>query len=378
MANTDEEKNADGTIEVAAPEAASVKDAPSAEITNATASETTAEDEVQPKKKRSRKKIAAVVVGILVVLVVGVVGFAGNFLFDFALNPNASYTMKSMMEGGDVSGFSNIDTAEVPYASEATTWFDEKREHVLITASTDDIDLSGWLFSATESDGSTSHDYAIVMHGYTGTPESMETYGYRLYQRNMNVLMPAARGHELSGGDYMGMGWPDRNDIVDWINYIVEQDPEANIMLLGVSMGGATAMNVAGMDLPSNVKCIVEDAGFTSVWDQFSTQLQNVFGVPSFPLLNSASLFCQIRAGWSFEEANAIESLNNATVPMLFIHGSEDTFVPVAGVDTAYDACGSEVKEKLIVEGAGHGLAAIEDPELYWETVYAFLDENFS
>lgn len=36
----------------------------------------------------------------------------------------------------------------------------------------------------------------------------------RFHDRGMNVLAPAARAHERSGGNYIGMGWPERIDIV--------------------------------------------------------------------------------------------------------------------------------------------------------------------
>ena len=173
------------------------------------------------------------------------------------------------------------------------------------------------------------------------------------------------------------MGWHERHDIVDWINTLVEQDPEAQILLFGVSMGGATVMMVSGEELPGNVKCIIEDCGYTSVWDEFKLQLKEVFGLPSFPLLNAASLVCQIRAGYSFEEASSVEQLKKATLPMLFIHGEEDDFVPYSMLQPVYDACASQEKELLSVPGAGHAESASTDPELYWGTVTAFLEKHF-
>ena len=79
-------------------------------------------------------------------------------------------------------------------------------------------------------------------------------------------------------------------------------------------MGGATVMMAAGEDLPDNVKCIVEDCGYSSVWDEFRLQLKNVFGLPTFPLLNAASLMSKTRAGYSFKEASSVKQLQKATV----------------------------------------------------------------
>ena len=67
-------------------------------------------------------------------------------------------------------------------------------------------------------------------------------------------------------------------------------------------------MMVSGEELPDNVKCIIEDCGYTSVWDEFKLQLKEVFGLPSFPLLNAASLVCQIRADTALRKPPAWNS----------------------------------------------------------------------
>ena len=77
-------------------------------------------------------------------------------------------------------------------------------------------------------------------------------------------------------------------------------------MLYGVSMGAATVMMASGeADLPVQVRCVIEDCGYTSVWDEFSGQLKELFGLPPFPVLNAADLVCRIRAGYSITEASA-------------------------------------------------------------------------
>ena len=195
----------------------------------------------QNARSHRKLKIAGIVA---LVVVVALLGFAGNFLFDFALNPRAPYTMKMMQDS------KNDKEGEQPDAedTEARAWVKENRESSNLTAD-DGTELAAWYFAASES----AHDYAVCLHGYTNEPIGM------------NVLAPAARAHERSGGDYIGMGWPERLDVVAWIGRIVAADPEARILVFGESMGAATAMNVAGESLPANVKCIIEDCGYTSV-----------------------------------------------------------------------------------------------------------------
>ena len=80
-----------------------------------------------------------------------------------------------------------------------------------------------------------------------------------------------------------------------------------------------------------------------------------------------------IRAGYEFKEASALEQVKKSSVPILFIHGSEDNFVHTEMVYELYDVCVSQ-KELLVVEGAGHGEAYSMDPELYFDTVFGFLE----
>ena len=328
------------------------------------------------RKLRARTVVLIVLAVILLLLCAGLV-VAGNFLFDFALNPNASFTMSGLFQGGEVEGIGDGPVLQLTperqawreYSAQAYEWFaaegqPTKLEQRLTGAVT-------WLHGVDfPQEG---HKYAILFHGYTGAAWQMAPYGKMFYEMGCSVLIPDARAHGESEGDYIGMGWLERPDVLGWINSVTGSDPDAEIVLLGVSMGGATVMMAAGEDLPDNVKCIVEDCGYSSVWDEFELQLKNVFGLPSFPLLNAASLVCRIRAGYSFREASSVKQLQKAQVPMLFIHGDTDTFVPFSMLDVVYEACASPEKEKLVVHDAAHGTAADTDPELYWSTVTAFV-----
>ena len=195
--------------------------------------------------------------------------------------------------------------------------------------------------------------------------------GQAYWERGFNTLMPDMSAHGESEGTYIGMGWLDRKDILLWIDYIISLDSQAEIYLHGVSMGGATVMMVSGEELPEQVQGIVEDCGYTSVWDIFSDELEYLFGLPDFPFLYSANLFGNIRAGYDFKEASAVEQVKKSQVPMVFIHGGEDNFVKTDMVYDVYEACPTE-KELLVIEGAGHGQAYGMDPELYFGTIFEF------
>ena len=309
-------------------------------------------------QKRRRGKIALIVVAVLAVLLTGVLLFAGNYLFRFALDPQA---------GGMIHGYES-DEWELTGKS---AWFAESAEDLWLE-SRDGLKLHALYLARPEE----SHKYVVICHGYGSIPQDMGGFAFRFYERGYNILAPAARAHELSEGQYASMGWLERLDIVDWVNTLAAQDPDAEIVLYGISMGGATVMMTAGEELPANVKCIIEDCGYSSVWDEFAGQLKEMFHLPTFPVLDAASLVTQVRAGFGFQEASAVEQLKKTSLPILFIHGEDDTFVPYWMLDVVYEACASPDKEKLSVPGAAHGAASGADPELYWSTVETFLEKH--
>lgn len=213
--------------------------------------------------------------------------------------------------------------------------------------------------------------WAICCHGYTSRPSVFAERAIEIYKMGFNVLMPSLRGHGDSESRLASMGWYDRLDVIDWITYILSLDPSAEIMLYGVSMGAATVMMATGEELPPNVKCAVEDCGFTSVWDEFNVQISKKAHLPSFPFLNAARTVGKIRLKYDFKEASALNAVRRSKTPTLFIHGDKDDFVPFWMLDVLYDNAACE-KEKLVVHGAEHASAHEVEPEIYWSRVRDF------
>ena len=139
-------------------------------------------------------------------------------------------------------------------------------------------------------------------------------------------------------------------------------------------MGAATVAMTSGEELPINVKAIIADCGYTSVWEQFSYQLDTLFSLPEFPILNVSSLVGQIRAGYSIKDASAIEQVKKSKTPILYIHGDQDDFVPYFMMEELYNAT-SSAKEMLTIKDAGHAKASEIDPETYWTTIYNFTNK---
>ncbi len=220
---------------------------------------------------------------------------------------------------------------------------------------------------------------AVLVHGYKDSAIKFFYFG-RMYNRDLhyNVLMPDLHAHGLSDGNDIQMGWKDADDVLNWIKVAEEVFRDENyrtaMIVHGVSMGAATTMNVSGKDLPEYVNAFVEDCGYTSVWEEFSMQLKEMFGLPAFPLMHSTSLICNMKYGWNFKEASPLISVSRCTRPMLFIHGDADDFVPFSMMQPLYDAK-PEPKEFWVAPGSAHANAYRDHPEEYTAVVRQFLDK---
>lgn len=321
---------------------------------------------------RNKKKIVIGIVSILLILTVGGLGFVGNYFFNYALvRQEGIVTAASVDENAPQSEELEAEKINKEKSKkEVNKWLKTVKTDEATVKSDDGLKLWGKIYLQDNK----SDKWAIIAHGYTSSHEDMQPIALNFYNQGYNVLTPDMRAHGNSEGQYIGMGWLDRKDMLKWIDYVISLDKNAQIALYGESMGGATVMMTSGEDLPSNVKAIVEDCGYTSVLEMFKKELNERFGLKPFPILNAAEMVTQLRAKYNFTEASALEQVKKSKTPMLFTHGGNDTYVPTKMVYELYEAANVE-KDMLIIDGAAHGAAPDVDPETYYEKVFSFLDK---
>lgn len=231
-------------------------------------------------------------------------------------------------------------------------WANTKDIEVVDIKNDRDITLKGYYLPAEEE----TKVFVLFAHGYRSS-HSGDPYNFiRFYHEEMKYNFMSV-DHVTAGeseGKYLGFDYFEAEDMFLWINYLTERfGNDIKIILHGVSMGGATVCKMASR-VPEQVKLIISDCAFTSAKDEF----ENVIGATAFkrayPLMYGIFNALNKRlAGFDFKETDVRESVREAKVPMLFVHGDADDFVPTRMVFELYDTCENE-KDLLIVEGAAH------------------------
>ena len=199
------------------------------------------------------------------------------------------------------------------------------------------------------------------------------------YSLGYNLLAVDERAHGQSEGAYITFGVHERRDAVTWAQYAEKHfGPEHPLFLGGLSMGATTVLLASALELPPSVRGIIADCGFSSPEAIMKSVLRaHVKWLPAGPLLALMNVCTRAFAGFSIKEASTLDAVSKTKRPILFIHGTADTFVPCAMSQAAYDACRAE-KQLVLVEGAGHGQSYLTDRPRVQAALETFLNQYAS
>ena len=325
------------------------------------------------KRKRKVFTILCIIILLLVVLYFILV----NFLVSAALVPSFMRKLESFQRITDESYAAQVQTSDIQVnrqlaLNQTNEWL-ETVDSQTISAVTDD----GYTLIAkefiTQEKNADNHKWVLVLHGYTGWKEEMYPFAFWYYEEGYHVIVPDLRCQGESEGDFIGMGWTDHYDCALWIDYILEQDADACIVIHGQSMGAATALMMTGEDdLSEHIVAVVSDCAYTDAYSMFGDKVKEWFYLPAFPLVDSARLVLKLRGGYDLMDASALDAVAKSSTPTLFIHGASDAMISVQMSKDLYDAATCD-KELLIIEGAGHAQAQDKEPETYYGVIREFL-----
>lgn len=315
------------------------------------------------KTSNKRRRWPWVVGGLVALLVVAFLG-AALYFFNVAMVAGHKSFIKNNTK---------IEKSDPLYAQKM--WFQKTPKQVwTMKSATGNLKLDADYIPAAKK----TNKSVLIAHGYMNDKDSMGAYAAMFHQLGYNVLIPDARAHGDSQGKYIGYGWPERYDERKWINRLIKENgADSQIVMFGVSMGGATTMMTSGIKLPSQVRAFIEDCGYTSVNAELMHEAKDLYGLPGFvawPLIKTMSGINRVANGFFIGQASSVKSLHHNHCPMLFIHGTKDTFVPTAMVYQNYAATRGP-KELWLVKGAVHAKSFATAPAAYQEHVKDFLEK---
>lgn len=214
----------------------------------------------------------------------------------------------------------------------------------------------------------------IFFHGYRacGLRDGSGAFGLS-EEAGFNLLIIDQRSTGNSDGNVITFGVKEKHDVLAWVDYVIKRfGDDVRIILAGISMGASTVLLASELDLPKNVKCITADCGYSSQTEIIRKVAKDLkFPVDIlFPFIKIGSL---VYGGFNIASRTPLDAVKNAKVPIFFIHGDCDTFVPCYMCDELYEACTSP-KRKLIVKDAAHGVSFFVEHETYKDYLHEFFN----
>ena len=268
---------------------------------------------------------------------------------------------------------------QTPYAEfaesipRALQWLQDHNAQEVRTKSFDGLLLRGkWV--PAENPKAT----IILFHGYH-THYIHDFAGiFSLYHSiGLNLLLVRQRSHGESGGKYITFGVRERKDVRSWVDFHNRTHGMDNVFLGGMSMGASTLLFAAGEDLPPNVRGITADCGFSSPAEILGHIIRQDYHLPPKLVLPLMEVWARVLGGFSFYECDSRKTLARSKIPVVFIHGTADTFVPCAMSQAAYDACAAQ-REIHLIEGADHGRGYLFEPDRLTKALVDFFNRNIS
>ena len=279
------------------------------------------------------------------------------------------------VRGKDMPWLIKEEIEKTPYGrfhecmADADRWLTEHEAKDVYITSHDGLKLYAQWVPAENARGT-----VLLAHGYRSTKLLDFGVAFEIcHDMGLNLLIPDQRSHGKSEGKYITFGVKESRDMLDWLRFHDTQIGSYPVILFGLSMGASTMMYLADEALPSNVKGIVADCGFTSPKAILSQVYRKVIHLPPEPSVWAAGIFTRLIAGFSLTEKDSRRTLANNTLPILLIHGTADDFVPCYMTRQSFAAC-SGPKEMLLVQGADHGVSFLVDPKTYSSRMCGFIE----
>lgn len=245
-------------------------------------------------------------------------------------------------------------------------WWDKVKFEKVSTKSFDGLSLVGHFFDAG------TDKTAVILHGFGGSYHEMQPYCKFFHDKNFNVLAVDNRAHGESEGRCIGFGWLDRFDVLAWVKFLEDRNPDTKILLFGLSMGASAVLSACGERLPKNVVACIADCAFANADRQIGHVMRKHKMVFKFFRRHLYSYTKRLH-GLDILQADTQRQVKNSKIPILYIHGKEDSFVPIENSKILYNATPSNLRDSFFVDDATHAMSYSVAGVIYEKKISDFL-----
>ena len=150
-----------------------------------------------------------------------------------------------------------------------------------------------------------------------------------LLKRNINLCIFDFQGSGLSEGEYISLGYHEKHQVKNIVDFVEKYPGVGKIGLWGRSMGAATTLIYANMD--KRIKAIVVDSPFEDFRKLAKEMVLGQIKLPGFLVEGAISIIgksVKNRNGMDINDIKAIDAVKNCDIPIIFIHAKDDELVP--------------------------------------------------
>lgn len=192
---------------------------------------------------------------------------------------------------------------------------------------------------------------AVFLHHYDGSRR--DDFLAAAFFEQCNLLLPDARNHGTSGGEFSGFGALEADDLLCWLDWVEQNHSGQKVILYGAGMGAVTALLAAERGLPDNVAFLVAESPYSSLDAIAKHLLMQAYKVPMFPFYSLMQWqLDRSGGGYTTDEVNLLR-LEQASLPVLFLMGESDIHIPPEQTQSVYDSYPGP--KELISQQAGYG-----------------------
>lgn len=223
------------------------------------------------------------------------------------------------------------------------------QENVTILTA-DGLTLHCWLIKANSSPRGT----IIYIHGVGDNKISGIARAKLFHENGFHVLLPDMRRHGESEGEYCTYGYYEKDDVSRMIDFLhTRADLEvARLMVFGLSMGAAMALQTAVMD--DRIQLVIAEGCFTDLRTIALDYQQRYIKVRSKLIGDIVMRHSEQLAKFAADEVAPLDAVQKIKVPVLFTHGKNDPLIAPEYSRVLYEHA-KEPKELYFIDEARHG-----------------------